>query len=84
MEVIPIDSEYMISMRFKQSNLCSHDDIIVAFVYLPPEGSDCSNPHSILEQEILPLSVLYGRPKYARTGTSAEFNNFDLSRTTAY
>ena len=57
MEPIPIDSEYMIALRFKQSKHCSYNDIIIIFVYVPPEGSDYSNPDSILEleQEILPL-----------------------------
>ena len=49
-EDIPIDSEYMIAMRIKQSNQCSYDDIIVVFIYMPPEGSDYSNPDSIFEQ----------------------------------
>ena len=60
MEILPKDSEYMIGLRFKQSKHCSYDDIIIIFVYVPPEGSEYSNPESILEleNELLPLSEL--------------------------
>ena len=57
---------------------------------MPPEGSDYSNPDSILEleQEILPLFDLCKHlymmgDLHARCGTVAEFNDFDLSHVTA-
>ena len=89
-EPIPIYSEYMIALRFKQSKHGSYNDIIIIFVYVPPEGSDYSNPDSILdlEQEILPLLDLCKHlyvmgDLNARCGTAAEFNDFDLSHVTA-
>ena len=64
--------------------------MIVIFVYLPPEGSGYGNPDSLLEleQEILPLSEMCKNVYVMgdlndRTGTTAEFNDFDLSHSTA-
>ena len=85
-------SEYMMALRIEKSRTCIYENTIVIFVYLPPKGSAYCNTDSILElgHEILPLSNVCCPCRFyimgdfnARTGISVEFNDFDLSHSTA-
>ena len=91
-EIVDVDSEFLMVLKIK-NNICTRNEdsnIILAFVYLPPEGSDYSSNDSMteIERELLPIIE---NNKYfyfmgdcnARTGTSPEFNIFDINQHTA-
>ena len=58
-EIVDVDSELVMVLKIKNSICTRNEDlnIILAFVYLPPEGSDYSSNDSMteIERELLPI-----------------------------
>ena len=87
-EIVDVDSEFLMVLKIK-NNICTRNEdsnIILAFVYLPPEGSDYSSNDSMteIERELLPIIennnyFYFMGDCNARTGTSPEFNIFDIN-----
>ena len=87
-DVIDIDSDFIMLLRISKTFTLKDVDVCTAFVYLPPEGSDYSNNDSLseIESDLLPF-VESCRYFYvigdlnARTGTASEFLEFNLDQT---
>ena len=78
-DVIDIDSEFLMLLKISHVLTAKDQDSFIAFVYLPPEGSDYSNNDSMSEIESVLLPYIENCKYFyikgdlnARTSNSAE------------
>lgn len=86
-DIIELDSDFLTAIKISKTLVSREEDIIIAFVYLPPEGSNYSNNESLLEIEMVLLPYIDSYRYFylmgdlnARTGTCNEYLEFDIDR----
>ena len=84
-DVIDIDSEFLMLLKISHVLTAKDQDSFIAFVYLPPEGSDCSNNDSMSEIESVLLPYIENCKYFyikgdlnARTSNSAEYLEIEV------
>ena len=84
-DVIDIDSEFLMLLKISHVLTAKDQDSFIAFVYLPPEGSDYSNNDSMSEIESVLLPYIENCKYFyikgdlnARTSNSAEYLEIEV------
>ncbi|MEW8546901.1 MAG: reverse transcriptase family protein, partial [Candidatus Thiodiazotropha sp.] len=84
-EVIDIDSEFLMLLKISHVLTTKDQDLFIAFVYLPPEGSDYSNNDSMSEIESVLLPYIENCKYFyimgdlnARTSNSTEYFEIEI------
>lgn len=57
-ELIETDSEFLLLIKISKTLISKDEDMLISFVYLPPEGSDYSTNDSLSEIELTLLPYL--------------------------